>query len=80
VARLIDTNILVYRYDPREPDKQEIARDLLRAGLLDDSLVVPHQAIIEFVAAVTRSRQDLGAAPLLTLAEAMMSFAGFSPS
>lgn len=71
MARLIDTNILVYRYDPREPDKQAIAHDVLRAGLLEDSLVIPHQAIIEFVAAMTRSRPDLDGTPLLTLAEAM---------
>ena len=51
MARLVDTNILVYRADPRDPVKQQIARDVMRAGLIDDSLLVPHQAIVEFVAA-----------------------------
>ena len=51
---LIDTNILVYRYDHRFPDKQEISTELLRQGVRDGSARIPHQAIIEFVAAVTR--------------------------
>jgi predicted nucleic acid-binding protein len=60
---LIDTNILVYRYDYRFPQKQTIANELLRRGIADRSIRVPYQAIIEFVAATTRRR---GAeAPLL---------------
>jgi predicted nucleic acid-binding protein len=55
VAALVDTNVLVYRFDNRFPAKQKIANDLLRRGILDDSIRVPHQAIVEFVAAVTRS-------------------------
>jgi len=54
VAALVDTNILVYRYDDRLPDKQEIATDVLRRGIADDSVRLPYQAIMEFVAAVTR--------------------------
>ncbi len=54
VAALIDTNILVYRFDPRFPEKQAVATDLLRRGIREDSVRVPHQAIIEFDAAVTR--------------------------
>ena len=54
---LIDTNILVYRYDNRFPAKQKIATDILRRGIMAGSLRLPHQAIIEFVAAVTRSNQ-----------------------
>jgi predicted nucleic acid-binding protein len=54
VAELIDTNILVYRYDPRFPEKQRIATDLLRQGIAADSIRVPHQGIVEFVAVVTR--------------------------
>jgi predicted nucleic acid-binding protein len=56
VASLVDTNILVYRFDPRYPDKQRIARELLREGLREDSVRIPHQAILEFVAAVARPR------------------------
>ena len=52
---LIDTNILIYRYDYRFPGKQEIATGILRRGIVDGSLRLPHQAIIEFVAAATRA-------------------------
>ena len=71
MTRLIDTNLLVYRFDPRDPVKQAIADRVLRAGLAEDSLVLPHQAIIEFVAAVTRPRRDLDGAPLLSLDDAL---------
>ena len=54
MAALVDTNILVYRYDPRFPEKQHIATDLLREGIAADSIRVPHPAIVEFVAVVTR--------------------------
>lgn len=60
--------VLVYRFDPRFPDKQRTATDLLRRGLEDGSLFVPHQALLEFVRAVTRSAgRD---APLLSLDDA----------
>jgi predicted nucleic acid-binding protein len=64
---LVDTNILVYRFDSRFPEKQAIATALLRRGIADRSLRIPHQAIIEFLAATTRSR---GAAPILELNDA----------
>jgi predicted nucleic acid-binding protein len=54
VAALVDTNVLVYRFDPRFPDKQKRATEILRRGLVDGSVRLPHQAIVEFVAAVTR--------------------------
>lgn len=54
MAVLIDTNILVYRFDSRFRDKQRVATELLRRGISEDSIRIPHQAIIEFVAAVTR--------------------------
>jgi predicted nucleic acid-binding protein len=54
VAALVDTNVLVYRFDPRFPRKQRIATELLRRGLDTDTVRVPHQAVVEFVAAVTR--------------------------
>lgn len=73
MASLADTNLLVYRVDPRDPAKQNKANELLRAGLLEDSVVLAHQCIIEFVAAVTRPRKDLGGAPLLPIEEARIS-------
>ena len=54
MAALVDTNILVYRFDSRFPGKQKIATDLLRRGIAEDSVRVPHQAVLEFIAAVTR--------------------------
>jgi predicted nucleic acid-binding protein len=54
VAALVDTNVLVYRFDPRFPRKQQLATSLLRRGTADGSIRIPHQAIVEFVAAVTR--------------------------
>jgi predicted nucleic acid-binding protein len=65
VASLVDSNVLVYRFDPRDSRKQSAADELLRAGAASGSLVLPHQALVEFFAAVTRPRPDLGAAPLL---------------
>lgn len=54
MATLVDTNVLVYRFDPRDPRKQGLADGLLRNGIRLGSLRVPHQAIVEFVAATTR--------------------------
>lgn len=66
MAALVDTNVLVYRFDPRFPGKQGAATELLRRGLIDDTLRVPHQAVVEFVAAVTR---PLGTGPSLLSSE-----------
>jgi predicted nucleic acid-binding protein len=54
VAALVDTNVLVYRFDDRFAEKQRIAVEILRRGIAEDSIRLPHQAIVEFVAAVTR--------------------------
>jgi predicted nucleic acid-binding protein len=67
-AGLVDTNVLVYRFDPRFPAKQARATELLRRGIADESLVLPHQALVEFVAAVTRP--IAGKSSLLTVDEA----------
>ncbi len=68
MAYLVDTNILVYRFDARFPEKQAAARDLLRKGLAEDAVRIPHQALLEFVAVVTRVRA--GSKPLLASDEA----------
>lgn len=54
MAALVDTNVLVYRFDPRFPRKQRLATELLRRGIREGSLAIPHQAIVEFVAVVGR--------------------------
>jgi predicted nucleic acid-binding protein len=63
---------LVYRFDARDQVKQHRAREVLRNGLVDDSLVLAHQCIVEFIAAVTRPREALARAPLLPLSEATL--------
>jgi predicted nucleic acid-binding protein len=68
VPALVDTNVLVYRFDPRFPRKQEVATELLRHGIAEGSIRVPHQAVLEFVAATTRPPS--GGTPLLTADEA----------
>ena len=67
MAALVDTNVLVYRFDGRFPAKQSRAIELLKRGILDDSVRVPHQAIVEFVAAV--SRPTSSGRPILPLME-----------
>lgn len=68
MAALVDTSILVYRFDHRFPAKQRISNEVLRRGIDNDDIRVPHQAVLEFFAAVTRpmSRRS----PLLTLTDA----------
>jgi predicted nucleic acid-binding protein len=60
--------VLVYRFDARLPVKQRAATDLLKTGIAEDTVRLPHQAIVEFVAVVTR---PLGSgAPLLSANDA----------
>jgi predicted nucleic acid-binding protein len=68
VPALVDTNVLVYRFDPRFPEKQRLATALLRRGIVEGNVRVPHQALVEFVAAVTRPLR--GGRSLLTAEEA----------
>lgn len=67
MVALVDTNVLVYRFDPRDARKQAIAEALLRDGIRGDTILVPHQAVVEFVAATTRT---LPGGPLLALQDA----------
>jgi predicted nucleic acid-binding protein len=60
VAALVDTNVLVYRFDPRDDEKQQIATQVLRDGIADGTLRIPHQAVVEFVAAVIRPLPGIG--------------------
>lgn len=61
VTALIDTNILVYRFDPRFADKQRRASELLRNGIEGGRVRIAHQALVEFFAAVTRRLPGHGA-------------------
>ena len=52
VAQLIDTNVLVYRVDARFPAKQETATNVLKHRVRSGECRIPHQALLEFYAAV----------------------------
>jgi predicted nucleic acid-binding protein len=69
VAALVDTNVLIYRFDQRFPEKQARATEILRQGIVDDTVRVPHQAIVEFVAVAIRPLA--GGSALLTREEAI---------
>ncbi len=71
MASLIDTNVLVYLFDARFPAKQRTANAVIREGLAMNALVLPHQAVVEFVSVVTRPRSDLDGASLLPRAKAL---------
>jgi predicted nucleic acid-binding protein len=68
VASLVDTNILVYRCDPRDPGKRAVALDVLRDGEMSGELRIPHQALVEFVNSVTRLRGQ--SVPIMTIQSA----------
>ena len=53
-AEFLDTNVLVYADDARDPRKQCKARDLIRSLLLERRGVLSLQVLQEFFAAATR--------------------------
>lgn len=69
MAELVDTNVLVYRVDPRFPAKQARAEKLLERLVISGECRIPHQALVEFYAVATRPLRDLGG-PFLELNEA----------
>ncbi len=68
MASLVDTNILVYRCDPRDHRKRQAALEILRAGEISGEFRIPHQALVEFVNSVTRLRGR--EAPIMRLEDA----------
>ena len=78
MAALIDTNVLIYAFDPRTPWKQATAKRILRDGLADEDLLLPHQAVVEFVAATIRPRKELDGRPLLSREEACREAEGLT--
>lgn len=54
VREFIDTNVLVYAEDDSHPDKQEVARGLLRQLLQSRRGVLSLQVLQEFYSAATR--------------------------
>lgn len=75
MASLADTNILVYCFDSRELTRRAQARELLRRGADENSILIPHQALVEFVSVVTRRKGY--ATPLLPEEEAIRQAEGF---
>jgi predicted nucleic acid-binding protein len=69
VPALVDASVLLRRFDSRFPARQRIATNLLRRGIAEESVRVPHHAILEFVAAA--SRPLAGRRPLLSLGDAL---------
>jgi predicted nucleic acid-binding protein len=74
VASLVDTNLLVYCFDSSALAKRAAARKLLRDAAAENSLRIPHQALIEFVSVVTRGTRG---SPLLPFDEATRQAEGF---
>ena len=74
VASLVDTNILVYCFDFDALAKRRAARELLRWGAAENTIQIPHQALIEFVSVVTRETRG---GPLLPQPEATRQAEGF---
>jgi len=60
----LDTNVLVYAYDPTDPRKQEIAEGLVKQAMKGDA-VISTQVLAEFAAtllhkaAIGRTAEDL---------------------
>jgi len=69
VRCLVDTNVLVYLVDPRNPAKSRAAAELLIALASAHSAVTTPQNAVEFYSVVTRGRR--GTRPLLSSPEAV---------
>ena len=49
-----DTNVLVYPYDDRDPEKQSRAQELLTSSIEGDAAIISTQVLGEFFNVVTR--------------------------
>jgi len=45
----LDTNIIVYAFDKKDPEKNQTARKLIESLLLDDNFFISSQVILEFI-------------------------------
>ena len=52
----LDSNVLIYAYDPKDPRKQSIARELVEKALLGDG-VVSVQVLAEFAATLLHKQR-----------------------
>lgn len=51
-----DTNVLVYRQDPSDSRRQQIAKDLIEAAILQGTFVISTQVLQEFYNTMLRRR------------------------
>jgi predicted nucleic acid-binding protein len=47
IKRFLDSNVLVYAFDAKDPDKQRVAQDILQSAALQQSAVVSTQVLAE---------------------------------
>lgn len=55
---LVDTNVLVYAYDPRDRGKQEVARSVLRELIRSERAAVSAQCLSEFFSVTTTKLRE----------------------
>ncbi|MFP4285778.1 MAG: PIN domain-containing protein [Desulfovermiculus sp.] len=68
----LDTNILVYAYDQHVPQKMQIARQILKQGLLEKNVFLSAQVLGEFFVVVTKKiKEPLAPAAALEIIEAL---------
>lgn len=75
----LDTNILVYAFDPRDPVKRERAEEILSHGRTEGYLL-GLQVIGEFYAAVTRRKIMMPARAVLEIERLVEGFETFLPT
>ncbi len=56
--RFLDTNILVYGFDDRDPRKQAIAEEIVRGGARSPDIVISTQVLQEFFWIASRKYGD----------------------
>jgi predicted nucleic acid-binding protein len=75
----LDTNVLIYAYDPKDPRKQGIARELVEKALLGDG-VVSVQVLAEFAATLLHKLRPVVPPGAVTeILEAMHSISVVEP-
>ena len=55
---LVDTNVLVYAYDPRDRAKQQLAREVLRDLIRSERAAVSAQCLSEFFSVTTTKLRE----------------------
>lgn len=50
----LDTNIIIYSFDERNPARQKMAQNLIESGLKTNHTIVSYQVVQEFINVATR--------------------------